>query len=350
MSVALLSDFCYRKNTESGSLHRDGIVYDGHYDPWIEDDIDILYQSLPFDQPRETRPGYLNVSLFERTQESFFISELPQHIRDSYNIPPHDHPLRTNTDITPLPLVDLSGARTCRYEFLAAAQNTKFALVPIHTNEEYALFNSAVRPGGQFGNQSSGPPNFKEMTKWWSTRANGKAIFFKIPEHLQNHHKVRKAVRDEMTTMHKTATDRQEFTQLVPSDAYASVVLSESFSPVVKTRNTTSNATSIASHVAAEGRVAATEALSVPLTSLESSARPAAAPQTVFVQGSSRSPLPPPADFRTTAGGGQTLKQPPKRKECAVCRSVKQDGSDCPGRGGRRLCKWYGTPGLGRKR
>ncbi|KAJ7937660.1 hypothetical protein B0H13DRAFT_1852295 [Mycena leptocephala] len=107
-----------------------------------------------------------------------------------------------------------------------------------------------------------------------------------------------------------------------------------------------SNTTSIASHVAAESRVAAMEALSAPLTSSKASARPAAAPQTVFVQGSSTSPLPLPADFRTaTAGVGQPLKQPPKRKECAVCRSVRQDGSDCPGRGNRKLCKWYGTPG-----
>ncbi|KAJ7918929.1 hypothetical protein B0H13DRAFT_1868911 [Mycena leptocephala] len=80
MSVALLSDFCYRK------MLRDGIEYDGHYDPWIENENDLLFQSLPFDEARKTRPGH----------------------------------------------------RT-RYEF---------ALVPIHTNEEYALFNKAVRPGG----------------------------------------------------------------------------------------------------------------------------------------------------------------------------------------------------------
>ncbi|KAJ7676813.1 hypothetical protein DFH06DRAFT_942686, partial [Mycena polygramma] len=223
MTVALLSDFCYRKNVESGSLHRDGIVYDGHYDPWIEDDNDILYQSLPFDNPRETHPGYVNVSLFQPTQESFFISELPQHIRDSYNIPPRDSP-RINSSIAPLPLVDLSGGRTCRYEFLAASQNTKFALTPIHTNEEYALYNSAARPGGQFGN-SSGPPNFKEMAKWWSTRVNGKTIFYKLPEQLQAHHKTWSGVRDEMTTMHKTAPQRQEFTDLIRSDAHTSVVL-----------------------------------------------------------------------------------------------------------------------------
>ncbi|KAJ7903052.1 hypothetical protein B0H13DRAFT_2335319 [Mycena leptocephala] len=57
MTVALLSDFCYRKNVESGSLHKEDVVYDGHYNPWIEDNIDIVYQSLPFDAPRKTRPS-----------------------------------------------------------------------------------------------------------------------------------------------------------------------------------------------------------------------------------------------------------------------------------------------------
>ncbi|KAJ7637248.1 hypothetical protein DFH06DRAFT_1433264, partial [Mycena polygramma] len=236
MSVALLSDFCYRKNVRSGSRHRDGIEYDGHYDPWIEDEIDIVFQTLPFDKPRETRPGYINVSLFKPTHESFIISELPQHIRDKYNIPRHDQPIRSNTEIAPLPLVNLRGARTNRYEFLAAAQDTKFALVPVHTNEEYSLFNRAARSGGESA-ASNGPPNFNEMAKWWSGKVNGKNIFYKLPEQLQSHYKVWTAVRDELTTTHMTAETRKGFSQLVRSDAYTSHVLDESLSPVVQTRN-----------------------------------------------------------------------------------------------------------------
>ncbi|KAJ6595714.1 hypothetical protein DFH09DRAFT_1072657 [Mycena vulgaris] len=160
MTVALLSDFCYRKNVESGSQHRDEVVYDGHYDPWIEDDIDIVYQSVPFDSPRQTLPGYINVSLFKPTEERFIISELPQKIRDDYNIPPHDHPI-LNQHILQRPLVDLSGARTDRYTHLSTAQNTKFALVPIHTNEEYRLFN---REALKFI-PADGQPDFKGMAK-----------------------------------------------------------------------------------------------------------------------------------------------------------------------------------------
>ncbi|KAJ7739783.1 hypothetical protein DFH07DRAFT_778607 [Mycena maculata] len=83
LTVSLLSDFCYRKNVENGSRHRDGVEFKGHYDPWIEDDIDIAYKSLPFDTPHYARPGYMNVSLFKPTDETFIISELPEVTRNA---------------------------------------------------------------------------------------------------------------------------------------------------------------------------------------------------------------------------------------------------------------------------
>jgi hypothetical protein len=312
----------------------------------------LLFQSLPFDEARKTRPGYINTSLFKPTQESFLISELPQHIRDKYNIPRHDGPARSETEINPLPLVNLSGARTNRYDFLATAQDTKFALVPIHTNEEYALFNKAVRPGGKFA-ASNGPPDFKEMAKWWSGKVNGKKIFFKIPEHLQNHYKVWNAARDEMTTTHMTAEARKGFTDVVKSDAYTSRVLDESYSPAVQTRNAgTISSTSIAGRAAVERRAVAMEAAahSASTRSLPQASSAAAVPQIVFVDADSRS-LPAPSDATNAAVAPR--KQPRKPKSCAVCKSKgksESEARDCRGRGDRRLCKYYGSEGAVGKR
>jgi hypothetical protein len=114
----------------------------------------------------------MNVSLFKPTDETFIISELPEVGRNEYNIPRQDQSLHNDTHIGRLPLLDLSGARMDRYGYLATAQNTKFALVPIHTNEEYKLFNREVL---KFAG-ANGEPDFKAMARWWSTQANGKTI------------------------------------------------------------------------------------------------------------------------------------------------------------------------------
>ncbi|KAJ7461210.1 hypothetical protein FB451DRAFT_1498462 [Mycena latifolia] len=231
MSVALLSDFCYRKNVESGSRHKEGVEYNGHYDPWIEDDIDIVYQSLPFDTPRKTRPGYVNVSLFKPTHESFILTKLPQDVCDEYDIPRNPETTSNSGLVPSLPLVDLSGARTNRYKFLASAQNIKFALTPIHTNQEYALFNKALRTGGPFA-AANGKPDFKKMALWWSSKVNGNNVFYKMKEHLQSHFKTWNAVRVEMTTLQLTENDREEFMEVIQSEGHTSLVLDESYSPV----------------------------------------------------------------------------------------------------------------------
>ncbi|KAJ7247258.1 hypothetical protein C8J57DRAFT_1523038 [Mycena rebaudengoi] len=347
MTVALLSDFCYRRNLECGSRHRDGVEYDGHYDLWIEDDIDIAYQSLPFDEPRPTRPGYINVSLFKPTHETFIISELPAIIRDQYNMLQHTPSTSVEgaDGASRLPLVRLSGARSDRYEYLASAQNTKFAVVPIHTDAEYALFNRTLRAGGKFA-PASGSPDFKGMARWWSEKANGKTIFYKLPEQLQAHFKTWTAARDEITTMHITAPERAEFMDLIPSDAHTSVVLSEAYSPVVQTRNAITSSAA----VAVQNRRAPPRPVNPPAppSASSSTAPPPAPAQFSFVNTA------PAFDSVTgqlkllsssVAGPGPSTLQARSRRSCAVCKSLGFDGKECKGRGDRKRCPHYGVPG-----
>ncbi|KAJ7936744.1 hypothetical protein B0H13DRAFT_2303452 [Mycena leptocephala] len=352
LTVALLSDYCYRKNVELGSRHRDGVVYDGHYNPWIEDDIDIAYQSLPFDLPRQTRPGYINVSLFKPPHKTFIISELPQKVRDEFDIPPHDRPSPIDDKIPPMPLVNLSGARTDCYGYLASVQDTKFALVPMHTNEEYRLFNKKVR---EFMD-TDGQPNFKVMAIWWSTQVNGKTIFFKIPEHLQAHFKTWTAIRSEITTLHATVEQRAKFMNIIRSDAHTSVVLDESYSPVVQARQ----ATKLSAVVATQNRRAAIS--DVPPTATASSSSTPQPRQIAFINASasgsgttspSTNPGSASAQFLTSTSSASIppAKKQPKKKECRVCQSVLKNGYNCPGRGKREKCPWFGTPGaIGLKR
>ncbi|KAJ7662182.1 hypothetical protein DFH06DRAFT_1325495 [Mycena polygramma] len=329
LTVALLSDFCYRKNVESGSRHREGVEYDGHYDPWIEDDIDIVFQSLPFDAPRQTRPGYLNVSLFKKTHESFIVAALPQIVRDNYNIPRHAQLPSTdekNNAILNMPFAGLSGARSDRYDFLASAQDTKFAVTPLHTNEEYALFNKELRPSGEFS-VAKGPPDFKRMAQWWSERVDGKKIFYKFPEHFQAHFKTWNALRAELTTMQITEHERAHFMEIVRSDAHASVVLDESFSPVVQGRKTAASSAKIAIRNRQNRDVLEEQNMPEASTSKGTSSRLPPPPPPPPQQ-----PPPIQTQFRITAQPASTTAGPKaatagasaekRRKTCAVCKSA----------------------------
>ncbi|KAJ7145231.1 hypothetical protein C8R46DRAFT_1045557 [Mycena filopes] len=354
MSVMLLSDFSYCKNVEiqSGSLHRDGIVYDGHYDPWIEDDIDILYQSLPFDAPRRTRPGYVNVSLFKPTHESIIVTALPEALRVKFNIPAYQSTQNSDLKAIRPPLVKLSGARTNRYEFLAAAQDTKYALTPIHTNQEYALFGKAVKPGGAFAVTGSKSPNFKEMARWWSSKVDGKAIFFKLPEHLLAHFKTWSEVRSELTTMQLTERDRTDFMATIRSDAHTSIVLDESFSPVVQGRK----AAASSAKIAAKNRRYDEPSAPGPgdhSSNTAPSLRPAldTTPFLTANPGSTMLQFVAPMHATTSGLGAPQIPVAKKKRACAVCQSLGKPGAEeCRGRGGRHLCRYFGQEGaVGRK-
>ena len=60
---------------------------------------------------------------------------------------------------TKLQLSTLDGKRTDIYNYLSAAQKTKYAVTPIHTREKYILFHNSVSIGGQWFS-STGVSNF----------------------------------------------------------------------------------------------------------------------------------------------------------------------------------------------
>jgi hypothetical protein len=86
------------------------------------------------------------------------------------------------------------------YSYLATAQLTKYAVVPIHTEEENKLFHVAIGPGGPWA-VARGQPRFDEMVAWWSDKADGKTIFYKLYEHLVTHYKVHKDYEDQRNTL-----------------------------------------------------------------------------------------------------------------------------------------------------
>jgi hypothetical protein len=107
-----------------------------------------------------------------------------------------------------LHLGTLSGKRTNIYDYLASAQHTKYAVVPIHTSGEVALFENSVKLGGKWF-VSVGQPSFENMAAWWSTESNGKTIFYKLPEHLISQYKTWNTRQLQRQTMVATRPQRR---------------------------------------------------------------------------------------------------------------------------------------------
>lgn len=256
----------------------------------------------------------------------------------------------SDESIPSLPLVKLSGARTDCYEFLASAHDTKFALTPIHTNEEYALFTRALRTDGPFA-VANGTPNFRQMAKWWSSQVNGKKIFYKLPEQLKSHYKTWSALRAEMTTLQLTEKDREQFMELIRSDAHTSVVLDESYSPVIQGRTAAASSAKIA--VRNRQNVAAASKAQNRPNAVASSSKAFVPPSPqpdhpstpgIFISQHQQ----PPVTLQfvpAVLDAAQEIvpKQPRGSRTCVTCRRLGKDGKECPGRGGKKYCPWYGT-------
>jgi len=123
-----------------------------------------------------------------------------------------------------LHLSKLKGKRNDVYSYLAAAQHTKFAVTPLHT-KEYALYTEVVARGGEQWCPQSGKPAFHKFATWWSSQANGKNIFYKLPEHLSAHHKQWVESRNKSQALIASEPQRLQHTQCLRSVHHTATVL-----------------------------------------------------------------------------------------------------------------------------
>lgn len=65
-----------------------------------------------------------------------------------------------------------------RHVFLARAQGTLTAILPLHTREEKSLFRLLVATNPLFVGPNQ--PNWYEVAKIWSSYCNGVNIFYKV--------------------------------------------------------------------------------------------------------------------------------------------------------------------------
>lgn len=230
----LVADFRHCHNTEVGTKHKMGFEYKGHYDPWLDHEIlskraDIQWKSRP---PAISSCYDSDPLSFAQTEEQFGIPSIPTALRiacdfggpepvgqsqDSALVVSHIYP-------TQLHLSKLKGTRADIYTYLAAAQKTKFAMTPLHTNEEFSLFNQSVNAGGAWS-VSQRQPNFGRMATWWSSKANGKTIFYKLPEYLASYHKKWLNRRQVKESLVASELQRRPIQRRIHSDKHSAQVL-----------------------------------------------------------------------------------------------------------------------------
>ena len=231
---APLADFRHQHNLDVGTKHKTGSNYSGHYDPWLDHDItvlraDVCWKSKPIIIPNFQDTDPLS---FAQTGEKFGTTSIPTDFHMSCNFggpepntPSQDLSLKvSHVYPTKLQLSTLKGTRGDVYTYLAAAQNTKFAVTPFHTKEEFQLFHQAVSVGGEWCVPQR-QPNFDNMASWWSAKTNGKTIFYKLPEYLSGHYKKWLAKRQEKETLVASEIQRRPHQTHIRAEGHVAEVL-----------------------------------------------------------------------------------------------------------------------------
>jgi len=237
LADCLIADFRHRHNLDVGTLHKTGYEYKGHYDQWLDHEISktrctISWKSKPVERVVLQETDALD---FNQTVEQFGITRIPDQIRLDNNFcgAPIVDPITKAQDFSMLAahvypmklhLSYLSGSRKDVYSYLAAAQSTKYAVVPIHTEEEKRLFCIAIGPGGPWA-AARGQPKFDEMVAWWSDKADGKTIFYKLYEHLVTHYKIHKDYEEQRNTLVSSRDQRHANETRIRSSTHVAEVL-----------------------------------------------------------------------------------------------------------------------------
>jgi hypothetical protein len=235
LADSAVADFRHRHNLDVGTLHKTGREYLGHYDPWLEHEISEKRADIPWAKPPFTSvlSAYsINPFAFPPTREQFGITCIPGINRLEFDfsgpapILAEDASLSImNVYPSTLHLSKLKGKCNDVYSYLAAAQHTKFAVTPLHTKEEYALYTEVVARGGEQWCPQSGKPAFHKFATWWSSQANGKNIFYKLPEHLSAHHKQWVESRNKSQALIASEPQRLQHTQHLRSAHHTATVL-----------------------------------------------------------------------------------------------------------------------------
>jgi hypothetical protein len=158
-----LRDFVLMHNLVVGTLNRTGTVYKGHFDVWLINHLQLQLEATQYLIPETQKlTGWINGDLYISAGERIGILPVPDSIR-------------VTADIESYHIED----KQFKHSYLAQQQETKYAVVAIHTSAEKSLFKKLLQEH-PFFNQSDSVPDWKKASKIWNREANGQEIFYKV--------------------------------------------------------------------------------------------------------------------------------------------------------------------------
>jgi hypothetical protein len=163
----LLREFRHRFNMNLSRLHRPESVDFGHYNHWIVEEIQSLSASVYTDPTKHLFVKWVNGKGFEPTTESFGIVEMSSAVRENYLLEPFSR------------ASDSSASQRAK-QYVCASMNTRYEILPVHTKEEMRIFKQLLEDEGHRFDS-------KQMCRIFNTRANGRDIFYKVPELLEKY-------------------------------------------------------------------------------------------------------------------------------------------------------------------
>ncbi|KAF8833475.1 hypothetical protein BDN67DRAFT_916912 [Paxillus ammoniavirescens] len=159
-----------------GTLNRTGKPYAGHFDILLKNRLAHLFDLtrcawLP---DNTVKSGWVNGNDYAPANETFgMIKLLP-------------------TFFTPLGMFeyneDYARNQEIRHKYVAEHQGTLMAVLPVHTHKERDLFQLLAHSSPLF-TDATRQPNWNALACIWAGHANGKTIFYKLPEHLKAYYK-----------------------------------------------------------------------------------------------------------------------------------------------------------------
>lgn len=148
-----------------GVSNRTGTPWRGSHDIWILNEIAHLYDLLEsgdggiFKTARSSTLTWINGNGYIRSKETFGILPFQDTTRAALGFSAFNPSLANSIPI--------------RHAYLASQQDVLYAVLPIHTNEEHALFKLlAALPGGLFA--GVGEPDWQKVAVTWAEHCDGK--------------------------------------------------------------------------------------------------------------------------------------------------------------------------------